>query len=312
MNLSLHKNGGNDSLAVGFGPQRIEFALVRRGNGAKASVRACASVAFEVSALDALRELRKRLSAGRADCIALLPADEYQLHVVDAPNVPDAEMRDAVRWRMKDMLDFPVEEATVDVAQVPVDANAPARTRSLFAVSARNAQIGACMKLFREARMRLRVIDVAEMAQRNIASLFEDGPRAIALLCFRDDHGLLTFSARGELCLTRRIDVGMDQIMQSAGDARAQLFDRIALELQRSLDHFDRQFGHLPLGRFLLGPLPEEVGLTDYLSRNLSMSAETLDLDSVLDFEHAPGLRAAAAQARVLHVLGAALRDESP
>jgi MSHA biogenesis protein MshI len=308
--LPKRKTGSN-ALAVAFGPQRLEFALVHRANGSKPVVRACASVAMEESPLGSLRSLRKHLGTLRAPCVALLPAADYQIHVVEAPNVPEEEMRDAVRWRMKELLDYPVGDATIAVTTVPQDSNGQQRARSLFAVTARSSSIGERMKLFRDAKIPMRVIDVPEMAQRNIATMFEDGPRAIALLCFREAQGLLTFSANGALFLARAIEVGAKQITESAGEARIQLFDRIALELQRSLDHFDRQFSHVPIGKFLLGPLAQDTGLGDYLSRNLSMTADELDLDSVVDMREAPALSSAPGRAQHLHVLGAALRMEA-
>jgi len=311
MGFSLKRNGGSDALAVAFGPQRVEFALVHRPNGAKPVVRSCASIVVEETPLGALRGLRKHIGKTRAACVAVLPAAEYQLNVVEAPSVPDAELRDAVRWRMKELLDYPVVEATIDVANIPQDSNSQSRARLLFAISARNSVIGDRMKLFRDAKIPMRMIDVPEMAQRNIAAMFEDGPRAIALLCFREDHGLLTFSAGGELYLARTIDVGLNQIAQTTGTARVQLFERIALELQRSLDHFDRQFSQVPIGRFLLGPLDVDVDLGDYLSHNLSMTVDTLDLATVVDMQEVPALCSPPGQARHLHVLGAALRATS-
>ena len=37
--------------------------------------------------------------------------------------------------------------------------------------------------------------------------------------------------------------------------------DRLVLELQRSLDHFDRQFSYITLSRLLLAPLPADLGV---------------------------------------------------
>jgi len=312
MGLSLKRNGGGDSLAIALGAQRIEFAQVHRANGSKPVVRSCATLAEEDSLLASLRGQRKHLGGAPASCVALLPPADYQLQVVEAPPVPDEEMRDAVRWRMKELLDYPVEDATVDVTYVPSGEHSPSRAKSLFAASARNSVISERMKLFRDAKMPLTVIDVPEMAQRNVATLFEDGPRAVALLCFREEDGLLTFSAGGELYLTRHMDLGYNQIVQSSVEARTPLFDRIALDVQRSLDHFDRQFSHVPLGRFLLGPMPQDVGLVSHLTQNLSMTASALALESVLELGDGPGLRSQEGQARHLHVLGAALRMQAP
>jgi MSHA biogenesis protein MshI len=216
-----------------------------------------------------------------------------------------------VRWRLKDFLEYPVETATVDVVAIPVDQKAAARGRSVYAVSARNQDIEARMKMFAQAKIQLRVIEIAEMAQRNLAALFEVDQRALAVLSFSEEGGLLTFTAQGELYLSRRIDISLDQLIGARAQARDPLFERIALELQRSLDHFDRQFSNVPLAKLLLAPLPEELGLAAYLAGNLSAPVGSVNLGDVLDFHQVPELREPAEQILRWQTLGAALRAET-
>ena len=167
------------------------------------------------------------------------------------------------------------------------------------------------MKMFAKAKIPLRVIEVGEMAQRNLATLFEADHKALAMLSFSEDGGLLTFTAQGELYLSRRIEVSLDQLSGVRAEMRDQLFERIALELQRSLDHFDRQFSNVPLARLLLAPLPDELGLAAYLAGNLSAPVESVDLGAVLDFHDVPELREPAEQVMRWQTLGTALRVET-
>jgi MSHA biogenesis protein MshI len=199
----------------------------------------------------------------------------------------------------------------VDVVAIPADQAAAGRGRSVYAVSARNQDIESRMKMFAQAKIALRVIDVPEMAQRNLATLFEVDQRAVAMLSFSEEGGLLTFSARSELYLSRRIDITLDQLVDSPAEMRDQLFERIALELQRSLDHFDRQFSSVPVARLLLAPLPDGLGLSAYLAGNLSASVESVNLGDVLDFHEVPELREPAEQMMRWQTLGTALRVES-
>ena len=219
-------------------------------------------------------------------------------------------MKSAVRWRLKEFLEYPVESATVDIVAVPSGQATAARGRSIYAVSARNQDIESRMKMFAQAKITLRVIEIAEMAQRNLAALFETDHRALAMLSFSEDGGLLTSTAGGELYLSRRIEISLDQLLGVRAEMRDQLFERIALELQRSLDHFDRQFSNVPLARLLLAPLPEDLGLVAYLAANLSAPVEAVNLGDVLDFHEVPELREASEQILRWQTLGAALRTE--
>lgn len=271
----------------------------------------CAQFPNAGDEVETLQRLRRELHLEKFRCATLLPARQYQLQSIDAPNVPEAEMKSAVRWRLKDFLEYPVESATIDVVAIPADQAAAGRSRSVYAVSARNQDIESRMKMFAQAKIPLRVIEVAEMAQRNLATLFESDQRALAMLSFSEEGGLLTFSAGGELYLSRRIEISLDQLVGLPAEVRDQLFERIALELQRSLDHFDRQFSNIPLARLLLAPLPDELGLSTYLAGNLSAPVESVNLGDVLDFQDVPELREPTEQMMRWQTLGTALRVES-
>jgi MSHA biogenesis protein MshI len=166
------------------------------------------------------------------------------------------------------------------------------------------------MRLFRDAKFPLEVIDVPEMAQRNVARLYEESGRGLALLAFDDHGGLLTVTAGGELYMARHTDITSDQLIDVRADAHAQTLERLVLELQRTLDHFDRQHSSVTLSRLLLSPLAVDIGLEGHLAQNLDLPVHTLDLGEVLDLTGVPDLRDPARQGYRLHIIGAAMRDE--
>jgi MSHA biogenesis protein MshI len=262
------------------------------------------------SAAELLEKAGRELHAHAYRSITVLNAGEYQILSVDAPNVAPDELKTAVRWRLKDMLDFHVDDATIDVLDLPVDPNAAVRAQhSMFAIAARNSVIEARQKLFTSAKVELAVIDIPEMAQRNISALVEPPGRGVAMLSFGDEGGLLTVSWRGELYLARRIDLGLDQLLDDDIERRNGAFDRVTLELQRSLDNFERQYSFISVAKLVLAPSPV-VGLDEYLSSNLYTPVDTLDLATLFDFERVPELSDKLLQQRFLVPLGAALRHE--
>jgi MSHA biogenesis protein MshI len=305
----LGRSKDSGLMAVQLHPDRVDVARVTH-NGARHRVELCASFQRRATELETLSELRRQLHLDRYRCTTLLSAGDYQLQLLDAPNVPAEEVRAATRWRLKDYLDYPVDAATVEVISVPADPNAPTRARSLYAVASPSERIAERMNLFAQARVPLAVIDIPEMAQRNLAALFEAERRALVLLTFTAQHGLLTFTAGGELYVARTIDVGIDHLVAAQGDLKTQLFERIVLEVQRSLDHFDRQFSFVPVARLLIAPLPEEVGLDACLTQNLYVPVEVARLESALEFDTASELSQPLMQSQSFMVLGAALRDE--
>jgi MSHA biogenesis protein MshI len=310
MAFPLIGQSDGDWTAISLYPDRIDVARVRRNDAARPQVTALDSYRKEGGDKESLTRLRKGLKLGtRRQCLTVLGSGEYQLLQVEAPAVAAAEVREAVRWRVKEMLDFPPDAATLDVLDIP--AEGAGRARQVFVAAASNALIGPRMQLFDDAKIPLGVIDIQETAQRNIAALFEPQNRGLALLALTEHAGLLTFTFGGELYLARRIEIGAAQLAAADGEQRAQLLERIGLELQRSLDHFDRQFSFISLAKLALATVAGAPELLEYLAANLQVPVEALDLGKAVDFPAVPELKNAARQAQCLHTIGAALRREA-
>jgi MSHA biogenesis protein MshI len=203
-----------------------------------------------------------------------------------------------------------VDDATLDVLDIPSDRNAPTKTHSMYAIAAPNRVIQERQALFREAKIPLSVIDIPEMAQRNIAALLEPEQRGLALLSFGSDGGLLTITYAGELYFSRRIDLGQEQLAEADELQRTANFDRITLEMQRSLDHFDRQFHFIALAKLVIAPMADGEGLREYLAASLYLPVESLNLAEVFDITAVPELNRSEYQALCFTALGAALRHE--
>lgn len=297
----------NEWTAIRFHDDRIDLARVRR-DGGRPVVTELDSYRKEGSHKDSLIRLRKSLRLNRSRCATLLASDEYKLLQIEAPVVEAAELREAVRWRIKDMLDYPAIAATVDVLNIPGD-NA-GRPRQVFAVAADNALIAGRMGLFDEAKVPLEVIDIHETAQRNVARLFETENRGLATLAFDDGGGMLTCTCGGELYSSRPMEITAAHLAEADEERRTQLVDRIALELQRSLDNFDRQFSFISLSKLLVAPVPGFADLIPALAANLYVPVEPLDLAGVIDCSAVPALQDPATQLRFLRLIGTALRAD--
>jgi len=253
-----------------------------------------------------LPKLAHHMKRGRYECAALLRPGEYQLLLVDAPSVPREELKSAIRWKIKDMIDYHVDDATVDVLDIPPAENAASRSHMMFAISAKNDILQEKIRQFDEARIPLTVIDIPETAQRNIAALYESPERAVGLVHFGEQDGLLTINFAGELYLARRLEVSLAQLADDSSERAASL-ERVAVEVQRTLDHFDRQFRAVPVERVLVAPCAA-TGIAEFLKSQLGIRAEEMDLNEVLAFDGVPPDRDT--QWRLFHHFGASLREE--
>lgn len=285
----------------------VSIARVLRDAGRPPRVTAC-----EFRTWDSPAEREKVLSrlAGdfdlhRSRCTTVLDPNEYSLLLTEAPDVPAEELRSALRWRIKDLIDFHVDDATIDVFDVTTP-NTTGKTRSMYVVAARNTAIQRRVDLCDSAGINLDVIDIPELAQRNIAAILPEDVRGVVTLSFGAQRGLVTITRQGEIFLSRRLELGMVNLLEA--EDRASLFDQIVLEVQRSLDYFDSHFRQAPVDSLVLVPPSGDVpGLIDYLNQNLNLKAKAIDLASVMQFDvDATPIT----QSAGLVALGAALRQE--
>ncbi len=298
-------------MCINLRPDRVDVSHVRVNGKARPEVLLCDSYRKEADDVTTLKRLRRDLNLGSYRCTTLLRPGDYQILPVEAPNVPAAEMKIALPWRIKDLIDFPVEAATVDAIIVPQAENVSARNPQVLAVVANNELIAATAKAFNDAKIPLEVIDIPELAQRNVAHLFEQQGRGLALLTFDEHGGLLTFTCDGELYQYRRLEQSHASFESLDAEQRSQIYDRIVLELQRSLDNFDRQYHRLAVSAVLVTPVPGADDLQEYLAANLGVPVTLLDLSQIMDYPHTPELRESARQAQCLQMIGASLRVEA-
>ncbi len=234
----------------------------------------------------------------------VLSTADYKLRLLDAPNVPADELRSAVRWQIQDMLDFHADDGTVDVLEVPHPEHL-SHARQIFAVAAKDSLLAEEALLATKAGLNLTIIDIMETAQRNLAIRLETKGRALAVFSFIETGSLFTLTLDGELCTARTLGVSLAQIDTEGLDS---VLERLTLEVQRTLDNFDRQFGGIPVDRLLLAPMADIGRLRDGLAGNLALPVEMLNLANALDVSSIPDLNAL--PPACFHAIGAALRME--
>lgn len=279
-------------------------------NGGRPSVEFAEEREWNPGEPKSLERVAREFRVQRFRCTTLLKPAEYQTLLVEAPAVKPDELKAAVRWRIKDMLEFHVDDATIDVLDVPVPENAGQRGHSMYAVAARSDTIRGVIERFDTAGIPLTVIDIPDTAQRNVAALYESDERGVLALAFDRDGGLITVNHGAELYLSRRLDVTFQQLAEARGEELTRRRDRVLVELQRSLDHCERTYPFFSIGRVLLGPLPDETGLREHLAANLYLPVEPLDLAATVRLPGSSSRWEPFQQAKWLKLIGAGLRVE--
>ena len=238
----------------------------------------------------------------------------HSLLLIEAPDVPPAELKAAVRWRIKDLIDFHIDDAVIDVFEVP-DKGAPGRAKLMYAVAARAADIRDSIDLLEGVGLEIDIIDIPELALRNIACMLPEDVQGVAMLYFGEENGVMTLTRQGSLYLSRNLDVGQAHMRPNPDDSAEEreerlhrVLDHVGLEIQRSLDYYESHFGQGAISNVAIAPMESNVpGMIPYLSGHLSIAVRLFDLNALIDIAEPMN---DSAQACSLLAIGAALRHE--
>jgi len=225
---------------------------------------------------DKVKKLKEYVIANNLenmDCAIVLSSKDYRLLLLDTPNVPPKELNQATKWLIKDLIDFSIEAAVIDLFAVPVrSGHAP----QMYAVVTKQAVLQEIMQILREAGLLVRSIDITELALRNMMARLPQSENGVMYLARRGSAIHLLITRGSTLYFERMIDVPQNE-------SNASLDSALADEIQRSLEFYQNQKGQEPPAYCYLDPaFKREDNLLQQLKNNLTMAVEVLDLNTIV------------------------------
>lgn len=299
---------------VAISDDGLALVSLKRSEQGVPRVHACDFIPYDGSSAPAalLGRWVSRQGAKGAACVGVMEPGSYQLLQVEPPNVEPAEMREAVRWRIKDLVHFPVENAAIDLFEIP---DGGARARTAYVAAAEGDLVDRQVTLVQGAGLKLRAIDIAELALRNLAHRMPENATGVALLWVGRNTSRIGLYRQSNLYLARTINTGWSQL--TAGEAVSglslvpddQLLDGMVLEMQRSLDYYESHYGQNPINTLVVLPTVEPVpALIGHLKQQMAISVRLFEPEALFDWEAVPD---PIALAYCITALGAALREET-
>jgi MSHA biogenesis protein MshI len=263
----FRKRRGTEGLraAVAISENEIAVALVRKLAGERPKVlRIIVEQAPLGFADPVLKKIISDFDLRRVPVSAVIGASDYQIAQVPKPDVPRAELRAAARYSMRDVFDFPIEGATLDVFDLPAEANTGAKG-TCFAIATRGDAVASITNTFERQFRRFDVIDIPELCQRNLAALLPQDAKGVAFLLIRDDFAQLVLTRNGMLYVTRRFDFRQRGELNGDADAEASELpldpQMLSLELQRSLDYYESHFDESAIADLYIAPAGTRANL---------------------------------------------------
>lgn len=314
LNFFKKKFKNDVKLAVVAGESAITFAGIRREKDMPPCLEFCDLQSIEtLSIRDAeLSRITKQHDLDNYLCHSVLDLGEYHLLMVEAPDVNKDELRSAMRFRIKDLIDFDINDAVIDVFDAP-DSKSVGQGNLVYAVVARASSVKERIDRLNDAGLKLDIIDIPELALRNVASLLPEDVAGVALLYVDRHQGLITITKQSQLYLSRTINAGYDRLPEAIlsvldDEDCLRWLDQVVIEVQRSMDYYESHFGQPQLSSLVIAPLGKEIpGLAEYLSEQLQINVRILDVNELIDSKESI---ASETQARCLMAIGTALREE--
>ncbi|SMF34529.1 MSHA biogenesis protein MshI [Alteromonadaceae bacterium Bs31] len=230
--------------------------------------------------LSMLRDFVEHGDLQNAACNVILTHADYQLLMVEAPDVPEGELRDAIRWRVKDLISVPVENAAIDVFMLPADGSRGGK-KMAYVVAAEAERVKSLIELVKDSGLKLESIDIGEMALRNLAFVKEQGHEeghGVAIVRLVEGGGSVSLFRKGNMYLSRQFHINY-----SGGLLDDIPFDSFILEVQRSLDYYERQMGQAPPSvLYICGENISEDKITLDIKRGLNVPVQYLDLEKTV------------------------------
>ncbi len=261
------------------------------------------------------KDLTKNVKAKKFGVNLTIQQQDRQLLLIEAPQVESSELNDATRWKVKDMIDFSVDEAVIDVIEIP-NIKELKRSPMIYAVVVKREKINAMAELCEQSGADLAVIDIPDMVQRNYASLLPEDKNGVAILSINSKNSLLTISRCGELYLSRELDTGFEELLSNMQNSDSGLessslsilksLERMVLEVQRSLDYYESQYSQPQISTLYLAPFAYDVPeIKDYFSTQLGIKSKILDFNLLFSIDEPIPQ---ALQYDTFYAVGAALR----
>ncbi|MFK7896074.1 MAG: PilN domain-containing protein [Myxococcota bacterium] len=229
-----------------------------------------------------------------------LSEEQYSLRLVERPpNVPDEELAEATRWLVQDLIEFDVESAALATLTIPEDA-ARARTSRMFVIAGRHDPLSDLAHAISDSGLSLSGFETPETVMVALETRLPEVVAGSALLRIEEKASLVTLSQEGHLFLARNMHVDIDSIediAQNATEAEEpagfeilQQLDPLLLDVQRSLDYYESEYGRAPASRLVMMPSRSDLSpLVPALSEALRpMQIESFDLERFFDFAEPP------------------------
>lgn len=209
-------------------------------------------------------------------CQVILAPTLYQLVLMDALEVAEEEMAKALRWQLKGLIDYPLNDIAVDAFIVPPHGGGKKRKKVFVAVTLQSALINK-IAFLENSLLNVTGISISELAIGNLlnqGTVSTESP--IIVISYDDELCHLYLFYQGDLYLFRGLSMSKS-IMSPNSSANQDML----LEIQRSIDYCLMELKLPEPNHIIFTPsFYEAKDLFTYLQGELDKDVHLLDVNS--------------------------------
>lgn len=236
----------------------------------------------ELTALDknygpALKSIAKELSLS-GQCHLVLSAQQSQIVQIDKPNIPDEELKEALKWQIKDLVSIEPNDMVLDYFDAPTTSGG---IEKIHVVCASKSELAPYVEQLVDSNFTVKSITIEEFA---FASLVPESDDACLLVCQQpNEEILLLIVKQNKLYFYRRLRGMVNIASKSEDEISMSVVDALSLEIQRSTDYYERQLKQAPIRTIeVLVPMPNEAFLARKLAENTHVPVNIFTLPEAI------------------------------
>lgn len=210
-------------------------------------------------------------------CQVILTPDLYQLLLMDAPEVAENEMAKALRWQLKGLIDYPLNDIAIDAFIVPPHGAGLRRKKVFCSITLQSSLINK-ITLFENCLLNVTAISIAELALSRLVSLEPMSSQAPSIVISYDDEICqLHVYYNDDLYLLRTLSMSKT-ILHPNSPANQDML----LDIQRSIDYCLMEL-KLPEPKYIFftPSFYEASDLFIFLQAELDKEVKLLDVNSI-------------------------------
>jgi|GEM_PF-6868660 MSHA biogenesis protein MshI len=276
-------------LAVAIEAQGLSIAQIKYP-AKKPVLGFCEYLANYSNQIEKLKKILQSHKIKAKACYLVLGPTLYHSFLIERPAVGDKELRPAISWRVIEYIDQNPESLLIDYIEMPMREQSHSK-QMLLVVVVQKALIEEKLNLLNKLKLKPVAIDVAGLALRNLIHQLPVKHNSQAILKIDATQCQLVIVRNGMTLLLRDLEISHFAIVQGFKDPASNGIQKLALEIQRSLDYCSTYIMDASRANIIILPEPEfDSALIDNLAQVLGMPVNFFNQAAIISEQSAQAL----------------------